>query len=55
MSAVARPTTTAEGAIGSDRNRSVTPRRTSAATAANVASMPNAIVIAYMPGSRNSR
>ena len=41
MSAAPRPSTTAERAIGIDRNRSVTPRAASVATAIMVASRPN--------------
>jgi hypothetical protein len=55
MSAPALPTTTADGAIGIERNRSVTPFCASVLTAIIVPSSPNAIVIANMPGRRNSR
>jgi hypothetical protein len=54
-SATARPASGADAAIGIERNRSVTPFAASAVTAATVDSRPNSIVIANMPGSRNSR
>ena len=50
-----RPATTADGAIGIERNRSVTPRSTSVATAVMVSPIPNTMVITKMPGIRNSR
>ena len=55
MSAAPRPATTAERAIGIDRNRSVTPRAASVVTATMVASTPKSMVRANMPGIRNSR
>jgi hypothetical protein len=54
-SAPARPTTTAEGAIGIERNRSVTPLAASTLIEVIVAPMPKTIVIAYIPGRRKSR
>ena len=54
MLAQHRPTTTADGAIGIDRNRSVTPLAVSACTAASVSPMPKAMVWANMPGITNS-
>ena len=50
-----RPTTTADGAIGIDRKRSMTPLAESTCTAIAVSPMPNAIVWANMPAIRNSR
>ena len=41
--------------MGIERNRSVMPLRASAAIAVVVASMPNSMVRASIPGSRNSR
>ncbi len=55
MSATPRPATTAERAIGMDRNRSVTPLAASVVTATMVASRPKSMVRANMPGIRNSR
>ena len=55
MSAAPRPSSTAEDAIGSERNRSVTPRPASVTTAAMVTSRPKTMVKANMPGNRNSR
>jgi hypothetical protein len=55
MSAAARPTTTAEVAIGMERKRSVTPRAASVLTTVRVAPIPNTIVMANMPGMRKSR
>ena len=49
-----RPTTTADGAIGIERNRSVMPLAVSACTAASVSPIPNAIVWAKIPGMTNS-
>jgi hypothetical protein len=50
-----RPATTADGAIGIERNRSVIPRAASVLTATMVVSMPNSMVSANIPGMRNSR
>ncbi len=50
-----RPTTTAEGAIGNDRHRSVAPLAASAWTASMVSPIPKATVWANIPGIRNSR
>ena len=55
MLAMQRPTTTADGAIGIDRKRSVTPFAESVWTDIIVSPMPNAIVWANMPAIRNSR
>ena len=55
MFAMQRPTTTADGAIGIERKRSVTPLAESTCTAIIVSPMPNAIVWANMPAIRNSR
>ena len=55
MSAMLRPSTTAEGAIGMERKRSVTPSAASVATEVMVASRPKAMVMANIPGKRNSR
>ena len=55
MSARQRPATTAEGAIGSDRNRSVMPRAVSVTTAVIVASTPKTMASASIPGTRKSR
>ncbi len=55
MSAALRPTTTADGPIGIDRKRSVMPLSASVMTAIMVASRPNTMVRAKMPGIRNSR
>ncbi|MCP2294045.1 hypothetical protein APR11_000449 [Nocardia amikacinitolerans] len=55
MSAHARPSTTADEDTGMERNRSVMPRAASAPTATMVAPMPKTMVMANMPGSRNSR
>ncbi len=41
--------------MGIDRNRSVTPRLASVCTDIIVSPMPNAMVWANIPGSRNSR
>ena len=46
---------TAGVAMGIDRNRSVIPRAASALTADKVAPIPNTMVMANMPGTRNSR
>ncbi len=55
MSAVQRPATTADGVIGIERKRSITPRSTSVATTVIVLPIPNAIVITNSPGIRKSR
>ena len=55
MSAQQRPATTAEGAIGIERKRSITPRSTSVATTVIVLPIPKAIVMTNSPGIRNSR
>ena len=55
MSAMPRPATTAERAMGMARNRSVTPLAASVVTAIMVASTPNSMLRANMPGIRNSR
>ena len=55
MSAVQRPATTADGAIGIERKRSMTPRSMSVATTVIVLPIPNAIVMTKSPGIRNSR
>ena len=55
MSAVLRPSTTADCDIGIERNRSVTPLAMSSLMAMYVDSMPKTIVSANMPGIRNSR
>ena len=55
MSAMLRPKTTAERAMGMERKRSVTPLAASVAMDVIVASKPKAMVIANMPGIRNSR
>ncbi len=55
MSAVQRPVTIADGAMGSERKRSITPRSMSVATTVMVLPMPNAMVMAKMPGIRKSR
>ncbi len=54
-SAVPRPAAKAEGAIGMDRKRSTTPLEASVTTATAVFMKPIAMVIANMPGIRNSR
>ena len=54
-SATLRPTTTADDAIGIERNRSVTPRATSFLIAWKVPSRPKTMVSASVPGIRNSR
>jgi hypothetical protein len=54
-SALQRPATTAEGDIGSERNRSMTPRSMSVATTVIVLPIPNAMFIAKIPGIRKSR
>jgi hypothetical protein len=54
MSARQRPVTTADGAIGSDRNRSVMPRAVSVTTAVIVASTPKTMARASIPGTRKS-
>ncbi len=48
-----RPLTTAEGAIGMERKRSVTPRSRSMTTISAVFMKPKDIVIAKMPGIAN--
>jgi hypothetical protein len=55
MSATLRPTSTADGAIGSDRNRSVTPFAASSSTATIVVDIPKSMVMPNMPGIRKSR
>ena len=55
MSAAARPTTTADGAIGMERKRSVTPRSASAATFIIVPSRPKNMFSASIPGMRKSK
>ncbi|SLJ83112.1 Uncharacterised protein [Mycobacteroides abscessus subsp. abscessus] len=50
-----RPDTTAEGAIGMERKRSITPLAESWTTSDAVWMKPNAIVITNMPGIRKSR
>lgn len=52
MSAAERPTSTAPLTIGIDLNRSITPLLRSCVTASIVASSPNAMVSASMPGTR---
>ncbi len=52
MSAALRPTSTAPGAIGIERNRSMTPLPRSWVTASIVLSRPKAMVSASMPGTR---
>lgn len=47
-----RPTRTADRAIGSDRKRSMMPRRRSSASPMPLATAPNATVCAKMPGMR---
>ena len=49
-----RPLTTSDGAIGIDRNRSVTPYSLSIAIIQAVFMNPNAIVIANIPGMAKS-
>src|SRR5215207_3944477 len=51
-SASVRPTSTAERAIGSDRNRSMSPLLRSSASPTPVVSEPNTIVCTKMPGIR---
>ena len=46
-----RPSTTADDAIGIERNRSVTPR---SASAVMVSPAPKAIIMTSMPGIRKS-
>src|SRR5215207_11477852 len=55
MSAMLRPATTADGAMGMERKRSVTPLAASLETESMVLSGPNAMVMANIPGMRNSR
>ena len=55
MSAKVRPLSTAERAIGSDRNRSIRPLVMSSATAIAVVIEANASVWTKIPGIRNSR
>ncbi len=55
MSALQRPATTADGDIGIERKRSITPRSTSVATTVIVLPIPKAMVITNRPGMRNSR
>jgi hypothetical protein len=55
MSDTLRPVTTAEGAIGMERNLSVVPRAVSATTPLAVSARPNTIVMPNRPGMRNSR
>ncbi len=50
-----RPVTTADGAIGMERNRSTTPLALSVLTATAVPTNPKAIVMANMPGIRKVR
>lgn len=50
MSETPRPLTTADGAIGMERRRSVTPRSRSMTTMIAVFMKPKDIVIANMPG-----
>ena len=54
-SAVVRPTSTADGAIGRDRNRSMIPVLTSCAMPAPVMVAPKMTVWAKIPAMRNSR
>ena len=51
-SARVRPTSTAERAIGSDRNRSIRPLLRSSASPTPVVSAPNTIVCTKIPGIR---
>ena len=53
-SAAVRPTSTAECAIGNDRNRSIRPFCRSSARLAPVIVLPKITVCAKIPGSRNS-
>ena len=55
MSAVTRPATTAERAIGSDRNRSMRPLWKSAFNPTAVCVVPNPIPCTSRPGSTNCR
>ena len=54
MSATVRPTSTADRAIGSDRNRSIRPFCRSSARLEPVMVLPKITVWTKMPGSRNS-
>ena len=54
MSAIPRPATTAEPAIGSERKRSVMPRLASVTIAVIVPSRPKTVVSASMPGTSTS-
>jgi hypothetical protein len=54
-SLVVRPTSTADRAIGSDRNRSMIPRWMSWARPLPVIVAPNSTVWVKMPAIRNSR
>ena len=54
MSAMHRPSATAAGLIGSDRNRSVTPLAASALTAVIVDSSPKSIAMVKIPGIRKA-
>ncbi len=51
-SAIVRPASTAERAIGSERNRSISPLRRSSASPTAVFTAPNATVCTKMPGIR---
>jgi hypothetical protein len=55
MSATQRPRTAAEALIGSDRKRSVTPLAASVVMAIIVVSKSKSMVVANMPGIRNSK
>ena len=54
MSAIPRPATTAEPAIGSERKRSVMPRLASVTIAVIVPSRPKTAVSASIPGTSTS-
>ena len=54
MSAKVRPASTAERAIGSERNRSIRPLLRSSASPSAVTKPPNAIVWTMIPGIRKS-